>query len=92
MALSKYMQDDLDRLKNITEGCRPDMHEPDEQELSAAVSGQHLDNAMGDRIQPWLLERRRGVRGIAAAFASRKKGIMQENFNLATLIALARRA
>lgn len=28
-------------------GVRPDWHEPDEQNVTARVSGTHLDNAMG---------------------------------------------
>ena len=36
----------------ITNGCRQDMHEPDEQGLEARVVGTRLDNAMGNSIDP----------------------------------------
>lgn len=32
---------------SIDQGVRPDWHEPDEQRLTARVTGTHLDNAMG---------------------------------------------
>ena len=32
-------------LMEVTKGCRPDMHEPDEQGVSATVTGRKLDNA-----------------------------------------------
>jgi hypothetical protein len=40
----------LEGLKEITAPCRPDMHEPDEQELKCRVVGDHLDNACGNYI------------------------------------------
>lgn len=42
------MKSMLDRLKYVTEKCREDMHEPDKQDISVQVKGDHLDNAMGD--------------------------------------------
>ena len=44
------LKETLERLLHITDGCRPDMHEPDEQDISAHVVGDHLDNAFGDMI------------------------------------------
>ncbi len=48
---------DMNRLKEIqaglldvTAGCRPDMHEPGEQDLKAHVVGDHLDNAFGANV------------------------------------------
>lgn len=38
----------LRRLNAMTDGCRDDMHEPDEQGVDAVVSGYIFDNAMGD--------------------------------------------
>lgn len=32
---------------SLDQGVRPDWHEPDEQRLTARVTGTHLDNAMG---------------------------------------------
>ena len=78
------MKDTLKRLLEITKKCRDDMHEPDEQEIRAVTSGYHLDNAMGD--DPY---------NNSGEFTI---GIINENsnktewFNLATLIALARKA
>ena len=42
------MKDTLERLLKVTKDCREDMHEPDEQEVGAIVTGWRLDNAMGD--------------------------------------------
>lgn len=36
------------RLLAVTRNCRPNMHEPDEQDVSADVTGFIFDNAMGD--------------------------------------------
>ena len=35
-------------LLEVTDGCRADMHEPDNNGVSATVEGDHLDNAFGD--------------------------------------------
>lgn len=81
------MRDELNRLQNITRGCRPDMHEPDEQDLKAQVIGDHLDNAMGDHISEDAI---RG--GFQELVVILRRGSEVEAINLATLIALARRA
>lgn len=78
------MQHTLDRLKNVTQKCRDDMHEPDEQDLSAVVAGFHLDNAMGDNPVNNCGEFTVGL--------SLNDGESYEWFNLADLIALARLA
>ena len=44
------LEETLRGLQNITDGCRPDMHEPDEQDLTAQVVGTKLDNATGTYI------------------------------------------
>lgn len=80
------LKQDLKRLLDITKDCREDMHEPDEKGLSAEVIGNHLDNAMGEQItitehffyQEFLVKL--------------KVGQWTETFNLANLIALARKA
>ena len=36
----------LERLRQVTDACRVDMHEPDEQGLGCQVLGDQLDNAM----------------------------------------------
>lgn len=75
------LKDFSERLIAITEDCRDDMHEPDEQDVSAIVKGNHLDNAMGD--DPSYNCNEFSVQII------REDG-QKEWFNLATLIALAR--
>ena len=70
---AKYIR----RLKSITKDCRPDMHEPDEQSVSAYVHGEYLDNAFGND----------------ASSGEFVVGIENENghvefFNLATMIAI----
>ena len=85
----------LERLRQVTDTCRDDMHEPDEQELSAKVYGDHLDNAMGDSLYvpgsqgdqlPW-------VEYVVCLTREKSDGTIEtEWFNLATLIALARKA
>lgn len=74
----------LKRLKSITKKCRDDMHEPDEQNINAVVAGYHLDNAMGDHPISNCGELSVGI--------TKDGGMTYEWFNLATLIALARKA
>ena len=74
----------LDRLRAVTAGCRDDMHEPDEQGIDARVTGYRLDNAMGDDPHSNIGEY---TVGIVNTVTDRT-----EWFNLATLIAMARRA
>lgn len=78
------MKETLERLQQITEGCREDMHEPDEQGLSARVLGIKLDNAFPPSDPSHEL-RVMLTRGEANQFVT-------EYFSLATLIALARKA
>ena len=78
----------LERLKKVTKDCRDNMHEPDEQDLDAVVSGYLFDNAMGDDPMNNYGEMTVGIRnnngdGLGATI---------EWFNLASLIALARKA
>lgn len=80
------MRRELRRLVDFTREARPDFHEPDEQGFSAVIHGDHLDNAMGDdpktNCGEMVVElRREGKLGFDVQF-----------FNLATLIALARKA
>lgn len=93
--MSIYLQDTLTRLLKITKGCREDMHEPDEQGVSAHVYGDHLDNAFGDQL--FLL---RSVANNDGPYPhvefvvciQNEDEITYEWFNLASLIALARKA
>lgn len=74
----------LEKLQAITAGCRVDMHEPDENDLIATISGNHLDNAMGD-CNP------ASACGEFIVTLQDCGGNIQ-HFNLASLIALARLA
>jgi hypothetical protein len=86
------MENDLKRLKNITKNCRPDMHEPDEQGISAMVVGDHLDNAHGSSVgRGYNIERGLCYQEFVVVLKNEETGEM-EPFNLATLIALARKA
>lgn len=77
-------------LRNITRDCRYDMHEPDEQGVKARVIGDHLDNANGCSIEPWLLER--GAHEFVVVIEREDHNPALYKFNLADLIALARLA
>lgn len=86
----------LTQLRNITSGCRDDMHEPDEQGLKARVVGDHLDNAMGTHVSPEMIAQ--GAQEYVV-FIERlletgrgRHTIIRQRFNLADLIALARKA
>lgn len=70
------MNEILKELKEITKGCREDMHEPDEQGIEAFVKGKCFDNAgvPGEYCLVLCLEDQR------------------VEVNLATLVALARKA
>lgn len=82
------MKDTLQRLIEFTKNCRPDMHEPDEQQIGATIIGNHLDNAMGDVLIPKLVKS--GSHEYLVALHDSFGDT--EFFNLATLIALARKA
>jgi hypothetical protein len=69
------------RLLEVTKNCRDDMHEPDEQGITAIVTGYNLDNAMGDNPINNC-----GEFTVAIVQDDGRK----EWFNLADLIALAR--
>ena len=77
------MKEFRERLRKITGKCREDMHEPDEQDIDAVVSGYKLDNAMGDNPRNNFGELTVGIRTGEGTI---------EWFNLATLIALARKS
>ncbi len=72
----------------FTQDCRPDMHEPDESGITASVVGTRLDNAFGNFIDE---------RCILGGFQEQVVVLHHEGgesykINLATLIALARKA
>jgi hypothetical protein len=70
------------RLLEITDGCRRDMHEPDNQGVSAKMTGHMLDNAHGDAPNTHEL--------VVSIEREIDNGHRTECFNLATLIAFAR--
>jgi hypothetical protein len=78
-----------ERLLNITDMCRDDMHEPDEQGLSARIIGDHLDNACGEDIRAEAQ-----INGfqefVIILDLKASPRFEQARFNLSTLIALAR--
>ena len=90
----------LDRLNSVTKNCRPDMHEPDEQEIYAefgpntwkmergSVGRTSFDNACCGEMSPdmgfWLIKRHYYEDG------SYRED--REWFNLACIVALARLA
>lgn len=81
----------LNDLLDITSGCREDMHEPDEQGVEAKVVGFTLDNAMGDSIIPKAMKD--GWQEFVVTITKESKGKkVSKNFNLASLIALAKKA
>jgi hypothetical protein len=90
-----YLKETGDRLLVITDGCRYDMHEPDEQSLKAWVVGDHLDNAFGDSIVSDAIKGHYQELVVCLErYMPRTMvptgGYVAEQLNLATLLALAR--
>jgi len=81
------LKETLERLLHITDGCRPDMHEPDEQDISAHVVGDHLDNAFGNCIDIDAILKKNQEYVVVI-----NRDGTEDQFNLADLIALARMA
>lgn len=79
----------LEGLLAITSGCRHDMHEPDEQSLEARVVGTVFDNAFGEYISGEFLAQ--GFQELVVILERGDDGRVYQ-INLATLIALARKA
>lgn len=81
----KYLSNlagEAEQLLAATRGCRPDMHEPDEQGLSAKVTGKAFDNAgFPERELTLRLTRDVDDGGVAGTVTS---------LNLASVVALAR--
>lgn len=90
MKKDKRMENILKELVAFTKGCREDMHEPDEQGVGvSAVVGNHLDNAFGNDIEPFLMEHNSQEYVVIMENENMDK---QLKVNLADLIALARKA
>ena len=74
-------------LRKFTADCREDMHEPDEQNISASVVGTKLDNAFGAHISVSAIVG--GYQEFVVILHAPEKSL---EINLADLIALARLA
>ena len=77
-------------LKNITSGCRDDMHEPDEQDLKCRIVGDHLDNACGAHVSATAIVE--GHQEYVICLERFQGTPIRLFVNLADLIALARLA
>lgn len=83
---STYLKSLGQELLLATSGCRDDMHEPDEQGVSARVIGNQLDNAFGEDIREGAV-----LNGYQELVVIINRDVDAPRlFNLATLIALAR--
>lgn len=74
----RRQQDNLLAFVRAT-GPRPDWHEPDEQDITAIVHGDHLDNAFGTDIT--------GAHGFQEYVVELRSGEMRLRINLANLFA-----
>lgn len=83
----EWMTEMKNRLNQITSGCNIEMHEPDNDGVSARVIGYKLDNAMGDSVIDSAIKD-----GWQELVVIIEKDGKKEFFNLACLIALARKA
>ena len=83
----QWMVEMKNRLIDITSTCNVEMHEPDNDGVSARVIGYQLDNAMGDSITENAIKE--GWQEYVVIIDNNGK---KEQFNLACLIALARKA
>lgn len=81
---NKFIEEDHARLVKWTEKCRPDMHEPDNVGISAVMCGYILDNAFGGSDG-------QNNRGEMMLGLRHEDNDHIEWFNLANLIAMARR-
>ena len=79
-------------LDEYLDGCREDMHEPDEQGIRAVITGTHLDNAMGANPYENNLEFSVGIYKPKINVDGSSDEDELRWFNLADLIALARMA
>lgn len=82
----RMMSRELKDLTRFTKACREDMHEPDEHEISAKIVGNHLDNACGNYVG----DLDKGHQEFVVILKNGKGKTL--NVNLASLIALARKA
>lgn len=79
------LKKDRDALIEFTKGCDIEMHEPDNDDVSARVVGDHLDNAFGEAIREEAM-----AEGYQEFVVILKRGVKTHRINLATLIAIAR--
>jgi hypothetical protein len=88
-AVENIFADDLKRLREFTKDCRQDMHEPDEQGISAEF-GPSVVVKDGYILHPNLDNACTGVGQDMGFWLINEEG-KREWFNLADIIALARR-
>jgi hypothetical protein len=87
------MKKSLENLLDITRGVRRDMHEPDEQGITAMVTGLKLDNTDGDARQLYQSNPESEEIVVTLRRTWDEHGTYSQiQINLATLIALARLA
>ena len=86
--LNHLMKSALDGLVDFTQDCRNDMHEPDESGITSSVVGTKLDNAFGNFISEECITGGFQEQVVILHHA----GGESYKINLATLIALARKA
>ena len=88
--VEEIFSDDLKRLREFTAACRPDMHEPDEQGITAVFGPSQRRSGLG--IYAVSLDNAcTGEDGDLGFWLKSEEG-QSEWFNLADIIALARRA
>ena len=87
-----YLEVRHNGLLEITDGCRMTMHEPDEQEVTAEVVGTKLDNAFGESINEEQIAGGSQEMVVIIRRYDAESNHKVFRVNLATLIALARRA
>lgn len=90
--MNQRHKDIIKRLRAVTVGCSPDMHEPDEQEVSARVVGYRLDNACGSSIELHKIIEgyQEYVIIVEAGRHEPYPAVHSEAFNLADLLAIVR--
>lgn len=90
MKQARYFNQMLKHLQQVTKDCRENMHEPDEQNLTVLIRGHIFDNSMGSHPDKNQGEITIGfVDDTVPPYLQDEKA---EWFNLANLIALARKA
>jgi len=88
--MDKYLHYVLTNLREITKDCNEDMHEPDNNGVTARVVGTQLDNAWGTDIRGSAVEDDYQEFIVIIKREAPNGQYIERKFNLASLIALAR--